>query len=336
MNRIKPRAMIILIATLVVGISLLHYTTRLGLHHYHIIFREIYFLPIVLAGLWFGLRGALMTSLSISALYLPFVLLSWQNFSADDLDKLIQILFFNVLAVILGVLRNREQLEQRRLREAESLAAMGRAMSGVAHDMKTPLIAIGGFSRLAQKEFEEDHPGHQKLEIVIRETRRLENMMKDMLDFARPPALQREREDLNKLVAESLSVVEDEAQRRKVDIRQSLSEDLPAVAMDTMRMERVLINLIMNAVQASPEGETVTVQTYRDGTSLVVDIADCGCGIPLDSREEIFNPFFTTKKEGTGLGLPIAKKIVEAHEGHLKIVDNPEKGVTFRLMIPIA
>jgi len=160
-------------------------------------------------------------------------------------------------------------------------------------------------------------------------------MMKDLLDFARPLALQREQEDLNKLIAESLSVVEDEAQRRKVNIRHTPSEKLPPVAMDTMRMERVLINLIMNAVQASPEGETVTVQTYRDGSSLVVDIADCGCGIPLDNREEIFNPFFSTKKEGTGLGLPIAKKIVEAHEGHIKILDNPEKGVTFRLMIPI-
>lgn len=336
MNRIKHRSMIIVTAALVVGISLLHYTTGLGLHHYHVIFRELYFLPIVLAGFWFGLRGALITSLSVTALYLPFVLLSWQNFSADDLDKLIEILFFNVVAVILGVLRNREWLEQRRLQEAESLAAMGKAMSGVAHDMKTPLIAIGGFSRLVQKEFEEDHPGHQKLEIVIRETRRLENMMKDMLDFARPLALQWEQEDLNKLVAESLSVVEDEAQRRKVNIRHTLSEDLPPVALDTMRMERVLINLIMNAVQASPERETVTVRTYRDGSSLVVDIADCGCGIPLDNREEIFNPFFTTKKDGTGLGLPIVKKIVEAHEGHLKIVDNPEKGVTFRLMIPIA
>lgn len=149
--------------------------------------------------------------------------------------------------MILGVLRSRERLEQRRLQEAESLAAMGKAMSGVAHDMKTPLIAI-----------------------------------------------------------------------------------------DTMRMDRVLINLIMNAVKASPEGETVTVGTYRDGSPLVVDIADCGCGIPLDHRVEIFNPFFTTKKEGTGLRLPISKKIVQAHEGHIKIVDNPEKRVTFRLMIPIA
>lgn len=336
MNRIKSRSMIILIAALVLVISLLNYSTDLGLHHYFVIFRELYFLPIVLAGFWFGLRGGLITSLSVTALYLPLVLLSWQNFSPDDLDKLIEVLFFIIVAMMLGMLRDREWLQQKRLREAESFAAMGKAMAGIAHDMKTPLIAIGGFSRLAQKEFEEDHPGYQKLEIVIRETRRLENMMKDMLDFARPLALQWEQGDLNKLVTESLTVVEDEAQKRKVDIRHTLSEDLPPVAMDTMRMERVLINLIMNAIQASPEGETVTVQTYQDRHNVVVDIADRGCGIPIDQKEKIFNPFFTTKKDGTGLGLPIVKKIVEAHEGYLTIVNNPEKGITFRLMIPIA
>ncbi len=101
-----------------------------------------------------------------------------------------------------------------------------------------------------------------------------------------------------------------------------------------MRTEQVLINLLMNAVQASPEGETVIVSTSQEGGYVRIDVTDCGCGIPHEQKEEIFTPFFTTKKEGTGLGLAIVKKIIQAHEGDLEVLDNPEQGVTFRVLLP--
>jgi signal transduction histidine kinase len=102
-----------------------------------------------------------------------------------------------------------------------------------------------------------------------------------------------------------------------------------------MRMKQVFINLVTNAIQASPKGGEVVVSNYANGNSLAIDVSDCGCGIPTDKRLEIFSPFFTTKKEGTGLGLPIVKKIVEAHRGSVEIFDNPGKGITFRVTIPI-
>jgi len=104
---------------------------------------------------------------------------------------------------------------------------------------------------------------------------------------------------------------------------------------DCQRMKQVLINLLMNAIEASPEGEIVTVHAYRKGRKLVVDVTDHGSGVPYDRREEMFSPFFTTKKEGTGLGLPIVEKIIEAHHGQIEIVDNSDRGVTFRTVIPI-
>jgi PAS domain S-box-containing protein len=220
------------------------------------------------------------------------------------------------------------------LREAERLAAMGRALSSVAHDMKTPLIAIGGFSRLVQKHMEKDSPDYDKLEIVLKETQRLEKMVKDMLDFSRPLDLDISKEDINRLINECLMVVEPVAQEKRIKILTRESMDLPPVSLDTTRMKQVLINLFINAIQASPEGEAVTIQCAMREEHLVIDVVDCGCGIRSEHRNQIFSPFFTTKKEGTGLGLSIVKKIVEAHKGHVEILDNPEKGVTFRLVIP--
>lgn len=224
---------------------------------------------------------------------------------------------------------------QKALRESESLAAMGRALSGVAHDMKTPLIAIGGFTGIVHKHLEKTDPDREKLEIVLKEARRLEGMVKDMLDFSRPLELERSSEDINRMIAESLAVIESAAREKRVAIQTELDATLPRFSFDAMRMKQVLINLVLNAIQASPEEGIVRISTHFRRQSLIVDIEDCGCGIPVERREEVFLPFVSTKKEGTGLGLPIVRKIVEAHNGRVQILDNPREGVTFRLSLPL-
>ncbi len=223
---------------------------------------------------------------------------------------------------------------QRALREAESLSAMGRSLAGVAHDMKTPLIAIGGFTRLVRGHMEENSADREKLDIVIAETRRMENMVSDMLHFARPLELRLSPGDINRVVREILTVLQTTAQERGVKVISRLSPDLPSVSVDEMRMKQVIINLVMNAVQASPEGATVTVCSYHKGANAIMEVADQGNGIPQEKREEIFFPFISTKTQGTGLGLSIVKKIVDAHGGEVKILDNPEKGIIFRVLLP--
>ena len=330
-NHIK----IIFLGVLVSGISALHYLTHIDRFHYHALYGELYFFPIALAGFWFGLRGALTTSLSITAIYLPFILIHWGNFSEYDLDRVIEILLYNTIAATLGVLKDRQVAESRRLLESESLAAMGKAISCVAHDMKTPLAAIGGLTRLVLKKLGEDYLDHEKLHIVVYEIQRLENMVKEMLDFSRPLKLSREHGDVNQTVRESLSVLTAEAQEKKVRIVTQLCLDLPLVAFDAMRMKAALINLITNAIQASPEGETVTLCSFQEKGNILIDVSDRGCGIPQDQKEEIFVPFFSTKKHGTGLGLAIVKKIVESHGGRLAVLDNQEKGTTIRIALPL-
>ncbi len=222
---------------------------------------------------------------------------------------------------------------EKSLREAESLAAMGSALSAVAHDIKTPLVAIGGLTRLVLGHLKEGCVDRSKLEVVVTEVHRLETMLKNILDFSRPLELERSFHDLDRLIVETLPMVEDAAREHQLRIETHL-QDLPPVSLDAMRMKQVIINLLMNAIQATPPGKVVSISTRMKGAKLLVDITDCGCGIPVEKRDKIFVPFASTKKEGTGLGLSISKKIVEAHRGSIQVLDNEGEGVTFRLNFP--
>jgi two-component system sensor histidine kinase HydH len=326
---------VILIAILVAGITVSHYLTESQVHYYHIFYQGLYFLPVMLAGFWFGLRGALATSLSITVLYLPFTILHWNGFSADDFNSVMEMVLYNVVALILGKLRDRERVVQKRLIEAERFAAMGKAVSELAHDLKTPLIAIGGMSRLVSKNLEGDKSSCQeKLNMIVEETNRMENMVKEMLDFSRPLELEQSKESIHKVVSQCLLILSELTRKRKVKVQNLCLQDLPLISFDPERIKQVFINLLVNAIEASPEGETVSVRCYKKRRNLIIDVSDHGCGIPAGKKKDIFYPFFTTKKDGTGLGLPIAKKIVEAHQGYLEVLENPKIGVTFRVIIP--
>ena len=331
----KQKTEMVLVVLLVLGITALIYATQITVLPYHIFYRELYFLPIILAGFWLGLRRALLISFSISFLYTPFVIIHWQGLSPSDIDRIMEIFLYNIDAFILGFLRDRQLSEYQRNLELERLAAMGTAVSGVAHEMKTPLVAIGGFSKMVQRKFQEDDPSYKKLDIVLQETGRLENMVKEMLDFTRPLKLDRSEEDLNNVVERGLAVVGRMAEDRKVALELNLDRDLPLIPLDILRMEQVVINLVNNAIQASPDGEKVVVSTLRISEYAAIEVIDCGCGIPIEQRENIFTPFFSTKKEGTGLGLPIVKKIVESQNGRLELSDNPGGGIIFRVLLPM-
>ncbi len=331
-SKIKILVIILAVAT----ITFFHYLTELEVHRYHIFYQGLYFIPILLSGLWFGLRGGLVASLSITVVYLPFTILHWAAFSAEDINSLLEMVLYNLVAVVLGILRDREKKDQLRLREAENLAAIGKAVSFLAHDMKTPLIAIGGFSRSIKSNHKSDEKDHEKLDIIIQEAQRLENMVREMLDFSRPLELQASTHDIQPVVDESLEVVRGMAEEKKVELRVQSAPGLPPCSFEAMRMKQVLINLLNNAVEASPEGGIVSVATFQKGKSLFLEVSDQGSGIPSPKKSEVFLPFFSTKNGGTGLGLTIVKRIVEAHRGRVEILDNPKKGTIFRIILPLA
>ncbi len=330
----KAQIQTLIIVALIMVVSYLHYATRITRHHSHIVYRELYFIPIVLAAFWFGLRGALLGSLAVTIGYAPFVYTHWQGFSPEDLNRIRVIVIFNCFAVIVGGLKDRENREHERLMKAQNLASMGKALASVAHDMKTPIIAIGGFANLVANRLGDHDPDYEKLQLVIGQARRLEKMIQEMLDFSRPLDLDKSANDIHKIIEESIDICKHAAESRNVTIEFHQQRGLPPVHLDGMRMQQVFINLLMNALQASPEGGIVSVCISNDDNAVIVDINDCGCGIDPKLREDVFVPFYTTKKEGTGLGLAIVKKIIDAHRGEIEILRNENKGATFRVTLP--
>ena len=168
-----PLTKAVVIAGLVLAITALHVITAQEQQRVHIVFRELYFLPLILAGFWYGMRGALITSLTVTAFYLPYTVYHWQSFSPDDLDSLLEIVLFNVVAAGVGFLRDRELARQREKRKA--VAAMAGA---VAHEMNTPLFAALGTAQLLQEDFEEGSAPHADLAQIIASLQQLKAMVR--------------------------------------------------------------------------------------------------------------------------------------------------------------
>ena len=206
---------IIFIFALVMIITFFQYSTRLSEHRHHMFYEGLFFLPILLAGFWFGLRSSLATSLGITLLLLPFTVLYWKGFSAYDFNNVMELVLYNAVAVILGIIKDRERKEQKHRQEVERLATMGKSVSGLAHDMKTGLIAIGGFSRLLRKRPSCASACGEKLDMIIDEAQRLEAMTENMLDFTRPLELHCSTEDVNQIVNQSLALLLESAQNEK-------------------------------------------------------------------------------------------------------------------------
>jgi len=314
----------------------MHYLTLHDMRYHHALYRMLFYVPLALGSLWFGMKGALYVCGSVSVLFLPHAIAQWQGFSLDDFSRLTEGVLYIIIALILGFLVEKERKEHRALLRTESLAAVGKTVSEIAHDMKTPLMAIGGFTRQVSRKLGKGDPNHKKLDIIIEETTRLESMVEEMLDFGKPMKLQLKDTNLNELVLDSIKVAKPLAKKAEVALKTDLSGSLPALALDAPRVKQMLLNLITNAVQASSEGEHVLVRTRPDNPWVVLEVVDDGRGITKEHHESIFHPFFSTKKSGTGLGLGIVKRIVETHGGEISFHPNAEKGVTFTVRFPIS
>ncbi|MFC1523268.1 PAS domain-containing sensor histidine kinase [Thermodesulfobacteriota bacterium] len=324
----------IIIALFVIAATFLHYQTDQGEIYRHVILREFYFLPIILGGFWYGAFGGLTVSLIITVLYLPFVLSSPEGIAGHNFGNIMQIILFNSIGLFVGWLSDREKKQQAKLLEAESLAAMGKAVSCIAHDMKTPLMAIGGFVRQVRRKLDDGKLG-KKLDVAFGQVQRLESLVGDMLAFSKPLNLQCRQGNINDLIQEVLLTCEEKASRYHVGIVTELSETIPGTEYDSHRLLQAIINLVNNSIEVSHPGGTIIVRSGYQDSNVIVEVIDQGAGIPKDLQKDIFTPFITTKQEGTGLGLPIVKKVVEAHSGSIHVLDNTGKGMTFRIALPV-
>ena len=336
MLRITSRTsfLVLIVLTFIILITMLHYVTIQDKVKLHVIYRELYFLPIILAAFWFGLYGGLTVALVVTTLYLPMIIGNSSGLAEHDLGNLLAILLFNIIGILVGWLRKREATNQEMRRKEEELAVMGKAVACVAHDMKTPLIAIGGFVRQVRRKLPGEDRAGEKLDLVLHQTERLESMVTGMLAFARPLDLRFQGDDFNKLFHETIPIAQEKARKHKVQLSFQLKQKTLICPCNSSYLQQALLNLINNAVEASPAGEIVIVRTRNDAGHTYIEVEDSGEGIPGDQIDEYLQPFVSSKREGTGLGLPIVKKIAEAHGGTLQCERRTTNGMIFRIILP--
>ncbi|HSR36726.1 MAG TPA: ATP-binding protein, partial [Desulfurivibrionaceae bacterium] len=229
------------------------------------------------------------------------------SFSVAEIDGQ---LFFT------GIVRDltEQKAMQRQVLQSERLAVLGQAMAEISHEIKNPLIMIGGFARQLLMKCKGDKE-RAKLRIISEEVARLERLLAGLRDLYRPQQLFVEDVDLEALLAEVVALVEDEAEGRGVAINATLAPGAVRVRADREKLKQVFLNLVKNSLEALPDGGTITISTRQSADRVEVLVADGGEGIPEEVRKHVFSPFFTTKEQGTGLGLCISKRIIDEHPG---------------------
>jgi len=229
---------------------------------------------------------------------------------------------------------------QNRLIQSEKLAALGEVVASIAHEIKNPLVSIGGFARRLERTLREDTAEKKYMRILLKEVNRLENILNQTLAYAKEIPLPTKAHDLNRIIVEALSVLEEEFQERNISVVKELDPNLPALTSDPQQVKQIFLNLFVNALQAMGQNGTLSVRTLlgRRGEKncLQIEVSDTGGGIQQENLENIFNPFFTTKQDGTGLGLAIAHKIITRYEGEIEVINRPGKGATFVIYFPLS
>ena len=324
----------------------------------------IYYVPVVSAATLFEARGTLLWTAIAAGAYCSYLYPALKEFeltSEGATDIAIRVLFLFLAAVIVNrfVTESRHQSERYRtlaealaetnrrleqaqaeVRRSERLAALGQLTAGVAHEIRNPLGVIKGSAEmLAQRLLPSDALAGELAGYISSEVDRLNGIVSRFLDFARPMQVDRRPERIAPIIDRSLKVVQDGRSDANVHVDKDLPQDLPLVPIDAELCEQVFTNLAVNAYQAmGSEGGRLRVSARPVNSSLragiEIDFEDTGTGVPAELREQIFNPFFTTKREGIGLGLSIVSKIIDEHGGSIRLVSEPGHGACFRVFLP--
>ena len=326
----------------------------------------IFLLPVITAAMYFGPLGTLLWTTASSAAYVSFLIpalvdfrLDWQGAS----ELMIRILFFFLVAMTMNrfVIEYRIQVRRHQLlsqtlaeanrnlqraqeeaRRAERLAALGQLSAGLAHEIRNPLGVIKGSAEiLNQKLGSGDALAKELSGYIYTEVNRVSALVSRFLDFARPSQLDLRPAQVPEVVEKSIKAAEEQGATSAVKIVRDYAPNLPDVMLDEGLCEQAFLNLVLNACQAMGEAGGELQIRIRPAESnghdqVVVEIEDSGPGVPADMKEQIFNPFVTTKKDGVGLGLAIVSKIIDAHGGSVQLIARQQQpGACFRVVIPV-
>jgi signal transduction histidine kinase len=306
-----------------------------------------------------------LCAIVVSIVYAPHLLFQWGGNLTMEMEKYLEIVLYNIVGGMTGLLSQKERertlalqaseenlkrayedyrlqskqisMIEEQLRDAERLSSVGEMSAVLAHEIRNPLASIRGTAEILQGVFKPDDKLYEFLTMQIKETDRLDNVVKDFLRFARPVVIRPERCNIREELHTIIALVSQETGSKKPVVELS-AESLSIIKADGQKLRQAFLNLIQNAMQAAGDGGYVKVTAVNEqtdhGNSIVIHVDDNGPGIAPDAREKLFEPFFTTKPDGTGLGLPTTRKIVEGHGGAVDIEVSPLGGARFTVRLP--
>ena len=342
----------------VLVISAFHYTTSTEHRYLHEIYQRVYYVPILLAAFWYGPVGGVSTALLTSGLYLYHIQRDWSHFPMYTFNQYAEIFLYHAIGLLVGVLSSRERRQRRdlertsrrlseayeslqktfeHLRRADRLASMGQLSAGIAHEIRNPLGTIKGSIEILSGEFPSDHPKREFLRIVHQEIARLNAIVEDFLRFGRPPQPSIRPTPVGELLDSTVTLLQKPARDAQVEIRILDDSQIPPMPMDPDQIRQVMLNVMLNGLEAMPDGGLLEVRVLRaqENGRVAVEVSDSGVGPEGVDLERIFDPFYTTKAEGTGLGLSICFQLVKNHGGTISARVNPDRGLTFRIELPL-
>jgi signal transduction histidine kinase len=221
--------------------------------------------------------------------------------------------------------------------QQEKLMSIGRLSAGIAHEINNPLTTIMTSAMMLQEELEPDNDMYTELEVISSEAQRCRKIVKSLLDFARQTQPMKKRQKLNPIIEESMYLTKKQAEFNEITVSTDLAKDLPEIYVDKEQIQQMLINLTLNAIEATEPGGSITYSSEYDPASdkAHIHVTDTGSGIAPEDQDKIFDPFFTTRESGTGLGLSITHSIVEQHGGNIEMRSKPGKGTCFTITLPV-
>jgi two-component system sensor histidine kinase HydH len=310
-------------------ISVVYYGTQHQLVWMHNILQHLYFAPIVAAAIYYGWKGGMGAAVLAALCYAPHVLMGFNEGSEPRRylgSEAMEILDFFLVGLIAGILADRErrqkdsltrttkqlnavyrELQQNfeRMKRSERLYAIGQLSAGLAHEVRNPLASIGGAAAILRKNSESAERREEFLEIIEKECLRLNRLLTNFLDFARPRPPEYQLTEVGPVLESVVGLAAHSVGRQPIQLRTNTAPGVPAITCDPEQIKQVLLNLTINSVQAMPDGGEIVLSTRVDGARVVIEVKDEGPGINPGDLDKIFDPFFTTKDTGTGLGLSV-------------------------------
>jgi PAS domain S-box-containing protein len=224
------------------------------------------------------------------------------------------------------------------LQQSDKLSSIGLLAAGVAHEVNTPLAGISSYSQMLMQQIPENDPRRQLLEKIHRQTSRASSIVNNLLNFSRVTEARYAPVDLNRVIDDTIQLLEAQLRNTEIEVVRSYAYELPPAFGDGPKLQQVLMNLILNARDAMPQGGRLEISTEADEDSVVIEIRDTGLGIAPEHLAKIYDPFFTTKQigKGTGLGLAVSYGIISDHGGHIAVESNLGEGTRFQITLPLA